>query len=239
MTKRNYPYIALDDAVAIISKARKGGRIITKEFLASVGASRIDAKSSTKSGAFTRKIGALNQYGFITADSPGKIKLSDRAEKIVYTTSEDEKIQNLRDAFNEVETFKELYQRITDSDYDRQLLRNLSIREIGISEQGADKFLNNFIESAISAKLLDYANETKTKVSKQSTSADLTDQQAENMAVDESQLNGGGNKLQASHRTIEFPTKSGQIKITFPNTLDIQEKEIIKSLIDMIPSLET
>jgi hypothetical protein len=159
---RSYPKLTLSAAIDVVSEASKLGKIISKETLAGIG--RKDVKGSTKSGAFMRKISALDQYGLIIVSKEG-IRFTDIAKEIVFPTDEIKKIESIVQAFLTPTTFFELYNSLSKNiPIGVHLIKNKAQRDLGITSAGVNSFINGFIESGELAGLIKYTSEDRTAI---------------------------------------------------------------------------
>lgn len=159
---RSYPRLTLSSAIDIVTEARKLGKIISKETLAGIG--RADVKGSVKSGAFTRKLAALDQFGLVKVEKEG-IKFTAVAEEIIYPTDNTKNRQSIIQAFLTPTTFFELYNSLSHNvPIGLNLIKNKAQKDLGITSAGISNFVSVFVESGELAGLVQYTSEDKNTI---------------------------------------------------------------------------
>ena len=148
-----FPALGLDMAIEVVKEASKLGKSFQRETFASFGLRR-DAKGSSKSGAFIRRIAALKYFGLI--EEKGKqIELAKLTDQILYPKDDKERVEAIRESFSRPVLFKKLYDVIEkEISIKKERLANMSVREYGITPNAMENFISSFINSAKFAGLL-------------------------------------------------------------------------------------
>lgn len=152
---RNYPFINLQVAVDFAISAKKVGKEMKREVFAQVITKRKgDEEASVNSGAFIRKLSAFTQFKLVKTEKENVV-LNEKLSTLAYPKNDDERLQIIREFFFNIPTFLELYEKVQKNEYIKfNYIKTIAIRDIGIGEQGVEKFMNNFIESGIYSELI-------------------------------------------------------------------------------------
>lgn len=249
---KNYPGLTLESAISIVTAARALGKSIAKSTLSAIG--RADAKGSIKSGAFLRKLAALSQYGFIEIEGDN-IKFTDTAEAIIYPTgnnAQKDKEKSIIKAFLTPSTFYDLYNQLEKNlPISIHLIRNKSIREIGITPNGVNNFIRSFIDSGIFAKLIEYSSDSKQEIRlldqesyEHTESASLTPITASKNENSKNQnpfdvfetYFGKSQKIEEQTQTATLLLSNGKATIQVPKNITEKDKHRLKAQIDVFIS---
>jgi hypothetical protein len=194
----NYPALSLPEAIARVTNLYRE--------LHTHGAPREDiAKAmgfNTLNGASATAISALNKYGLLEGGGD-KLKVSDRALRILHPHSPEEKAEALREAAREPQLFNELAERFPGGVHNEGLVRNYLIRA-------------GFAPSAVPAVIKAY-RETSEMADREGSGHDsLHEQPQENAAMPVTQNTGsalpGESRLSAT-ATIQKLEQQPQIPV--------------------------
>lgn len=153
-----FPAMALDKAIEVIKEASKLGKSFQQETFASFGLRR-DAKGSTKSGAFLRRIAALKYFGLIEAKG-NQIELTKITDLILYPKDDQERVEAIKESFLRPILFKKLYDAIEkEVPIKKEYLASMAVREYGITPKAVEVFVSSFINSAKFAGLLKFTDD--------------------------------------------------------------------------------
>lgn len=155
--------MGLDRAVEVIKEASKLGKSFQRETFASFGLRR-DAKGSSKSGAFIRRIAALKYFGLIE-EKGNQIEFTKLTDQILYPKDDQERMGAIVEGFLKPVLFKKLYDTIEKGvSIKKERLANMSVREYGITPNAMEDFISSFISSAKFAGLLEIDPKDKNSI---------------------------------------------------------------------------
>lgn len=148
------PSVSLEYCLKIIQDARKFGKHISSTNIAGPG-------GSPKSGAFLRKKASLGYFGLISG-SANDLQITDLSEKILFSVSEDEKSNALRESFLSPDLFKNIYDKLEKNTFiDLDLFGNVLIRDYGIQPSAKHRLITTFLSSGIFAGVVKISEDKK------------------------------------------------------------------------------
>lgn len=238
LRSKPYPRMTPSSCLEIVIEGRKLAKSVSKETLAGIG--RADA-GSTNSGAFSRKLASLDQYGLITYDKD-TVTFTETTDEIALPTDEEKKQEALVKIFLAPPTFYELYEGLSkELPISLNLLRNKAQRELGISSAGVTRFLNNFIEAGELAGMLKYATEDKDAIKLISKKHDSIREEppqvptSKNIDIETAEIK----KEQKIFQEIIFPITEGHAEIKIKGKLSSKDKEGIIAIVNVLKITET
>lgn len=151
----SYPYFNMNRSLGV-------ARAIHEEYGGSCTPDQL-AKTlkyqTVRSGTFTTRTSAARQFGFIVSGN-GKISTTERAHSILNPVKEEDAVSAKAEAFLSVALFNEIYQRYLGKTLPSgDGLKNLFMREYGLSNKRAEPAIRVFFESAEQAGFLSKTGE--------------------------------------------------------------------------------
>jgi hypothetical protein len=149
-----FPVVSLADAASILKEAGKYGfEHSTAAFASYMG------HSTTNSGAFRQRLAALRDWKLITGRGDN-VAMTEVGKMIALPTDEEAERRALRDAFHSYSAFSKLYEgSARGTPLAPRGLRNRAVHDFGVVPSRAIKFVNSFIDSAVTAGLAEVSED--------------------------------------------------------------------------------
>lgn len=138
-SKKDYPVIKFSKAFRVAEIIQQCGGYASPKTL--------ETELNARGGNLARQIASAKRWGLI--DGHGVLKLTELAKKILFPKNEGEVEEAKRDAFDNVEFFKNIYERFEGNFPEDKLFKNILIREHQLKPQEAIKVVN-LIKDAVS-----------------------------------------------------------------------------------------
>src|SRR3989344_686047 len=136
---KDFPVIKFNNALKVAQVIRScGGYASPKTLETGLGA---------KGGNLARQIASAKRWGLV--DGHGELKITELAKRIMFPTSSDDVEKAKKEAFNQIEFFKQIYDRFNGTFPEDRLFKNILIREHSLTEKEATRVVN-IIKDAIS-----------------------------------------------------------------------------------------
>lgn len=134
-----FPVLSLNYALEVVKiiEEKLGGRAGSYGVLSQA----LDVKG----GALILRVTAARRYGLI--EPKGDIRPTALAKKILHPIKEEEKVEGIKEAINNVKLFKELGERFSEKIPEREILENILIREYDVPNTSVSRVSNAIIKN--------------------------------------------------------------------------------------------
>lgn len=167
-----FPLMNLGAAVDAIVTIGRNGANHTHD-----AASTYLGHSTANSGAFRNKLAALRDWGLIERGDRNRVILSDLAKDLVLKSGEDGERELISRAFESCRVFDALYEDSAKSvPMDTHRLRTVAVMRLGVASEQADRFVDNFADSAVYAGLAKFDGDRITLLPRDAATADADDE---------------------------------------------------------------
>ena len=111
---------------------------------------------SSANGQFRSEVSSATKYGLLERSGPGRITVTELAKKILRPQSPEDEISGLRDGILKAPVISDVYKHYRGENIpDRQFFDNTLTDTFKIPPHNVSEFINVFIESLTSAKLVE------------------------------------------------------------------------------------
>jgi hypothetical protein len=116
-------------------------------------------------GTLGVEISSAIKYGLLERPSPGKVKPTDRARKILHPQQLSDRVAGLREAVLQAPTIGDFYKRYRgESLPDKEFLINSAVDSFKVPKEKVDEFIGVFLQDLKDAELLEDVGGGKTRV---------------------------------------------------------------------------
>jgi len=148
-----FPVMPLSEAARFLKEAGKYGFEHSTPALASYM-----GHSTVNSGTFRQRLSAFRDWGLITGRRE-MLTMTDAARQIAIPTDAATERQAMQEAFNNCGVFARLYdQSAKGQSLNPGHLAGRAVHELGVTPSSSSKFIESFIESAVSAELAELSD---------------------------------------------------------------------------------
>lgn len=117
------------------------------------------------SGDIGVEISSAIKYGLLERPSPGKVKPTERARKIIRPQQPKDKLDGLREAVAEAPVIGDFYKRYRGENLpDKEFLVNAAVDSFGVPNEKVEEFIGVFLETLKDAQLFEDVGAGKTRV---------------------------------------------------------------------------
>jgi hypothetical protein len=126
------------------------------------------------SGQVAVEISSAIKYGLLERPSPGKVKPTELARKIIRPQQPQDKLDGLREAVLQAPVIGDFYKRYRGENLpDKEFLINTAVESFKVKRENVDEFIEVFLQTLKDAELLEDVGGEKTRVLDATTPAEI------------------------------------------------------------------